>query len=89
MHRQDMKTAVTLSVAALVLRARQEFDALVEALRRDLFDAEASEALLRWLVDLQPRASRAWAELARRPRGRERGDAEQPGLDKREVEPEG
>jgi hypothetical protein len=30
-----------LSDAALVLRARQDFEALVEALRRDLFDAEA------------------------------------------------
>ncbi len=35
-----------------MLQARQEFDRLVEALRRDLFAVEASEGLLRWLVDL-------------------------------------
>jgi hypothetical protein len=54
--------------ADAVLRARHEFDALIEALCGDLFDTEASEGLLLWLVDVQPRARQAWTELSERPR---------------------
>jgi hypothetical protein len=62
-HRE---TGTTPSRAALVLRARREFDALVDTLHRDLFDAEASQGLLLWLVDVQPRAGQAWGELPHR-----------------------
>jgi hypothetical protein len=63
---EDLGAGRTLGRAALVLPCREELDALVEALRRDLFDPEASEDLLHWLVVLQPRARQAWAELPRR-----------------------
>ncbi len=52
----------------VVLQARQEFDRLIEALQRDLFDVEASGGLMRWLVDLQPRARQAWYGMPRRRR---------------------
>jgi hypothetical protein len=57
-----------------VLQARHEFDALVEALRRVLFDPEASEGTLLWLVDVQPRARQAWTELPKRRRASAKGD---------------
>lgn len=65
----DVNAGTSLSNGTLVLRARQEFDALVETLRRDIFDIKASEGLLRWLVDTQPRPKRAWAALSRRAAG--------------------
>jgi hypothetical protein len=65
-RRRDFKGGTRLSRATAVLRARADFERLVDALHDDLFDVEASDGLLRWLVDTQLRAKRAWAQMSRR-----------------------
>jgi len=49
----------TLADAVLVLRVRDELDDLTRALRANLGDEQAAEALRRWLLERRPAAHAA------------------------------